>query len=115
MKFGTTSSGVAMDFKQAMAIAHNMVWKYGMADKSYLGDYSSIPEWQISEKLKEELNEETTKIFQQCLKEVEELLSKERAILDRFAKELLEKEELDYDEIDAIFKEYGKFGMYKGV
>jgi len=24
-------------------------------------------------------------------------------------KDLLEKEELDYDEIDAIFKEYGKF------
>ena len=115
MKFGTTSSGVAMDFKQAMSIAHSMVWKYGMADKSFLGDYTSIPEGQISEKLKEELNEETGKIFQQCLKDVEELLSRERVLLDRFAKELLDKEELDYDEIDAIFKEYGKFGMSKGV
>jgi cell division protease FtsH len=113
--FGTTSSGVAMDFKQAMFIAHNMVWKYGMADKSFLGDYTTIPESQISEKVKEELNEETSKIFQRCLKDVEELLSKERVILDRFAKELLDREELDYDEIDAIFKEYGKFGMYKGI
>ena len=115
MKFGTTSSGVAMDFKQAMSIAHNMVWRYGMADKNFLGDYTVIPESQISEKVKEELNEETSKLFQQCLKEVEDLLTKERAILDRFAKELLDKEELDYDEIDAIFKEYGKFGMFKGV
>lgn len=115
LKFDTTSSGVAMDFKQAMAIAHNMVWRYGMADKSFLGDYSMIPEGQISEKVKEELNEETSKIIQQCLKDVEELLTKERVILDRFAKELLEKEELDYDEIDAIFKEYGKFGMSKGI
>ncbi len=114
IKFDTTSSGVAMDFKQAMSIAHNMVWRYGMADKSFLGDYSVIPEGQISEKVKEELNEETSKIIQQCLKEVEELLTKEREILDRFARELLEKEELDYDEIDAIFKEYGKFGMSKG-
>ncbi|MCX5678793.1 MAG: AAA family ATPase [Candidatus Omnitrophica bacterium] len=115
MKFGTTSSGVAMDFKQAMAIAHNMVWRYGMADKSFLGDYTVIPESQISEKVKEELNAETSKLFQQCLKDVEDLLTKERVILDRFAKELLDKEELDYDEIDAIFKEYGKFGMFKGV
>lgn len=115
MKFGTTSSGVAMDFKQAMAIAHNMVWKYGMADKSYLGDYTMIPESQISEKVKEELNEETNKIVQKCLKDVEELLTKERVILDRFAKELLEKEELDYDEIDAIFKEYGKLGISKST
>ena len=117
IKFGTTSSGVAMDFKQAMFIAHSMVWKYGMSEKSYLGDYTSIPESQISEKLKEELNNETGKIFEKCLKDVEELLVKERPILDRFAKELLEKEELDYDEIDAIFKEYGKLssrGIEKG-
>jgi cell division protease FtsH len=109
MKFGTTSSGVAMDFKQAMSIAHNMVWRYGMSEKSYLGDYTVIPESQISEKVKEDLNNETQKIFERCLKDVEELLAKERPILDRFAKELLQKEELDYDEIDAIFKEYGKF------
>jgi cell division protease FtsH len=109
LKFGTTSSGVAMDFKQAMGIAHNMVWKYGMSDKSYLGDYTVIPESQISEKVKEDLNNETQAIFAKCLKDVEELLTKERPLLDRFAKELLEKEELDYDEIDAVFKEYGKF------
>ena len=90
IKFGTTSSGVAMDFKQAMAIAHNMVWRYGMSEKSYLGDYTIIPETQLSENVKQELNDETNKIFQQCLKDVEDLLLKERQILDRFAKELLE-------------------------
>jgi len=108
MRFGTTSSGVAMDFKQAMTIAHNMVWKYGMGEANLLGDYTIIPESQLSEKVKEKLNEETDKIFKKCVKEVEELLAKERLILDRFAKELLAREELDYDEIDAIFKEYGK-------
>ena len=86
-----------------------------MANKSFLGDYTSIPESQLSEKVKEELNEETSKIVQLCLKEVEDLLVKERTILDRFAKELLDKEELDYDEIEAIFKEYGKFGISKGI
>jgi ATP-dependent Zn protease len=109
IKFGTTSDGVAMDFKQAMAIAHNMVWKFGMGNKGLLGDYTVIPDTQLSEKVKEELNDETSHIFQRCVKDVEELLTKERPLLDRFAKELLSKEELDYDEIDAIFKEYGKF------
>ena len=46
---------------------------------------------------------------------MEDLLTKERTLLDRFAKELVEKEELDYDEIDAIFKEYGKFGVSKNL
>ncbi len=108
MRFGTSSTGVSQDFKHAMGIAHNMVWMLGMNDVSLVGDYTAIPETQLSEKVKQTLNEETQKIFARCLKDVEELLKKEKEILERFVKELLEKEELDYDEIDAIFKEYGK-------
>ena len=115
MKYGTTSDGVSSDFHNAMRVAHDMVWRLGMSEKSFIGDYTAIPESQLSEKLKEELNDETGKIFQKCLKNVEDLLTKERILLDRFAKELLEKEELDYDEIDAVFKEYGKFGVSKNL
>ena len=43
-----------------------------------------------------------------CVKEVEKLLKQEMLILDRFAAELLEKEELEYDEIESIFNEFGK-------
>jgi ATP-dependent Zn protease len=46
------------------------------------------------------------------LKDVEELLKKEWQIVERFVKGLLEKEELEYDEIEAIFKEYGKTHQY---
>jgi ATP-dependent Zn protease len=60
----------------------------------------------ISEKLREQLNKDTQEIMEQCQKEVEELLTKQRPLLDRFAQELIKKEELDYDEIDAIFKEF---------
>jgi cell division protease FtsH len=108
IKFGTSSTGVAMDFKEAMNTAHAMVWALGMNDAGLIGDYTAIPETQLSEKVKQTLNEETHKIFQKCLKDVENLLAKEKEILERFVKELLAKEELDYDEIDAIFKEYGK-------
>ena len=108
MKFNVTSNGVAADFRYAMRIAHYMVWSVGMSDAGYLGDYTVIPESQLSENIKEKLNEETQKIFQLCLKDVETLLIKERPILERLVKELLSKDELEYDEVESIFQEYGK-------
>ena len=108
MHCGTTSNGVAADFNNAMKLAHGMVWKVGMSDAGFVGDYSVIPESQLSESVKERLNEETNKIMTTCLKEVEELLKKEWHIVERFVKELLQKDELEYDEIEIIFKEYGK-------
>ena len=105
---GTTSSGVTSDFKGAMETAHVMVWGLGMSDADFVGDYSVIPPTQLSESLKEKLNAETNKIMKACLKDVEDLLKKEWQIVERFVKELLEKDELEYDEIEAIFKEFGK-------
>ena len=40
------------------------------------------------------------------MKDVEDLLKKEKHILERLVKELLKREELDYDEIKEIFDEY---------
>jgi cell division protease FtsH len=117
IKFGTTTSGVSQDFRVALNIAHNMVWSWGMGKSGFLGDYSSLDAprggWMpyktssvISEKVREQLNKDTQEIMEFCQKEVEELLTKQRLLLDRFAKELFNKQELDYDEIDAIFKEF---------
>ena len=39
---------------------------------------------------------------------MEQVLRAESRILDRFAQELLRRDELDYDEIVSIFLEYGK-------
>ena len=102
-----SSNGVASDFKHAMTLAHTMVWRFGMGRK-YLGDLTVVPESQLSEHVKAELNQETQEIFQQCAREVEQLLTKERRLLDRFAQELLTREELEYDDIEAIFAEFGK-------
>jgi len=113
IKIGITSTGVSSDFRQAMTVAHSMVWQVGMGDSGMVGDYTVIPPQQLSEETKNKLNEDTNKIFQKCLKEVEEILTKERPILDRFAKELLAKDELEYDEIEAIFKECGKKAIQK--
>jgi len=108
LKFNQTSNGVAADFQAAMHLAHNMVWRYGMGKSGQVGDFTVIPENQISEELKHRLNQETGQIVQECLKEVEELLTKEKELVERFAHELLMREELDYDEIELIFSEYGK-------
>ncbi|MBI3318765.1 MAG: AAA family ATPase [Candidatus Omnitrophica bacterium] len=114
--FGTTSNGVAGDFQHAMTLAHSMIWRFGMGSK-YLGDWtvpvmasSPMAEGyaQLSEMVKSELNAETNALFRSCLGEVQKLLTQERPILDRFAQELLKREELEYDDIEAIFSEYGK-------
>jgi cell division protease FtsH len=108
VKYGVTTSGVASDFRGAMQIAHNMVWRLGMGPTGLVGDYTIIPESEISDEIKNKLNHDTDKLIKDCLKDVEDLLKKENALFERFAHELLVKGELEYDEIEAIFAEYGK-------
>lgn len=115
IKYGTTSSGVSADFTSAMTIAHHMVWAMGMGKSGLVGNYgiygtnvSSPSAFHLAESTKEKLNAETQDIIQQCLKDTEELLKKEWDIAERLVKELLKKEELEYDEIEVIFKEFGK-------
>ena len=118
LKCDSTSDGVAADFQNAMMQAHQMVWKLGMGSNGFVGDYevllgSSIFRGvsqgdRLSDRTKEKLNEETHLILNQCLRDVDGLLKREDVLLERFASELLKKEELEYDEIEAIFAEYGK-------
>ena len=108
MKFNTTTSGVHSDFEKAMGTAHRMVWDLGMGKSGWVGNYSTIPADQLSEDVKQKLNLETQQIVQECMKDVEALLRSENVVFERFAQELIKKEELDYDDIEAIFKEYGK-------
>ncbi len=107
LRYGTTSTGVSSDFTSAMGHAHNMVWRLGMGKSGYVGDYTAIPKEELSEKIKLTLNKDTNEVLQYCANEVEKTLGEKRDVLDKFAKELLEREELEYDEIIAIFDEYG--------
>ena len=118
LKCGSTSDGVASDFRHAMDLVHRMVWSLGMGTNGFVGDYQSLTgSWQfrgagsgdvLSDRVKEKLNDEMHALLTQCLKEVEDLLRKEDALLERFTEELLKKDELDYDEIEPIFVEFGK-------
>lgn len=108
VKYGTSTSGVSSDFKSAMGIAHTMVWKLGMGASNLVGDFTIVPQGQLSKEVITQLNNDTQKIMNESLKEVEDLLRKEKALFERFAQELIAKGELQYDEIEAIFMEFGK-------
>ena len=105
--YNTTTTGVSSDFSSAMRRAHLMVWSLGMGRSGYVGDYSTIPKEELSEEVKTVLNKDTNALLQECIKEVEEALIEKKEVLERFASELVKREELEYDEIIAIFKEYG--------
>lgn len=111
IKFNTTTTGVTSDFKQAMNLAHFMVWVLGMGSSGLIGDYTIYRDGNallLSEDVKMRLNQDVDKILKDCMVEVETLLRKEKDLFERFAHELLTKQELDYDEIEAIFSEFGK-------
>ncbi len=108
IRFGTTSDGVGGDFHHATQLAHRMVWQLGMNSLGIVGDISALPSEHLSEELKAKLNNDMQSLLSSAQREVEDLLNAERPILDRFARELIAKEELEYDEIERIFAEYGK-------
>lgn len=114
LKFGTTSSGVGggrnSDFDHAMRIAHAMVYSLGMGKSGLIGDFNAMatPYGQtlISQKTQEILDQDVQEILQSCLKEITEILSNKKELLEYFAQELLKKEELEYDEIETIFSKF---------
>ncbi len=114
IKFGTTSSGVGggpgSDFSHATWIAQSMVYSLGMGQSGLIGDFHPFRAYysdnSLSEKTKEILNNDMQAILQSCLKEVTDILNQKRDLLDYFAQELLKKEELEYDEIVAIFDQF---------
>ena len=115
IKFGSTSSGVGggrgSDFDTATRIATAMVWQYGMGKSGLIGDFYAVTDAAghpvISEKTREILDDDVQAILRDCLKEVEDILTRRRDLLDAFAQELLSKEELEYDEIVSIFDKFG--------
>lgn len=112
--FGSTSSGVGgsprSDFGIALKLAQDMVWSYGMGKSGLIGDYQGIDYRYnghfISTKTKETLDHDVQDILQTGLKEVTDILTEKKDLLEYFAQELMKQEELEYDEIQAIFDQF---------
>ncbi len=115
IKLSYTTAGVSGDFSNALYTAHTMVYQVGMGKSGLLGNFQQLSllrrlgmAAEISDETRARLDNDVQEILQTCLKEVTELLKNEEPLLERLAKELILKEELNYDEIEAIFKEFGK-------
>ncbi|BAG13824.1 AAA family ATPase [Candidatus Endomicrobiellum trichonymphae] len=108
IKYNTTTTGVSMDFSHAMTTANNMVWKVGMGNGGFVGDFSVIPRKEMSQSLKEKLNNETISIINSCYAKIEEFLKTNWDAVDAVAKKLISEKELDFDELEEVMKTVGK-------
>ena len=111
---GTTGSGVGggpgSDFYHAMTIASRMVWSLGMGPSGLVGDFDALKDnngrHNISEKTKEVLDSDVQSILQLCLKDTTDILTARKEVLEYFAQELLNKGDLEYDEMKLIFLKF---------
>ena len=113
--FKDPTTGASNDFEKATSIARSMVTKYGMSSKIgaiTLGSGTSEPflgrelatHSNYSNEMAQEVDNEVRAILEGALDEAHKALTQNRRILDRLAKELLEKETLNQEEIAEIFK-----------
>lgn len=98
--FNDISSGPRSDLAKATNYALHMVSECGMSNVG-LANYSDIGE--TSEKWKYKVEEEVVKILANEKNIVINLINKNKDLLERLAALLLEKEELEEEEIKAFF------------
>jgi len=108
--FGTSTSGVGGDLHQATMLALQYVGQFGMG--KHLLSYSVIPtnaaggEQTIAFMLsRDEIRDEVDALLKQCKAEVTEILKKRRFVVERIRDELLEREELVGDQLEALMSE----------
>lgn len=110
LTLGTTASGVGggpgSDFHKATTISNFMVWSLGMGDSGLIGDFTAVEHAQIAQKTLEILNADAQKILQDCLQNTTKILTEHKEVLEYFAQELLEKGDLEYDDVQAIFNKF---------
>lgn len=113
--FKDPTTGASNDFEKATNMARTMVTKYGMSAKIgaiSLGSGSAEPflgrelatHRDYSNEMAQQVDDEVRAILENALNEAHTVLTLNRTILDRLAKELLEKETLNQEEIAKIFK-----------
>jgi cell division protease FtsH len=117
--FHDPTTGASNDIEKATSIARRMVTEYGMSatvgavklgqssgevflgrDMGHQRDYS--------ESVAEEVDVQVRKLIDHAHTEAWTVLNQNRAILDRLATELLEKETLDHNQLAVIFEKVRK-------
>ncbi|MDE6626419.1 MAG: ATP-dependent zinc metalloprotease FtsH [Lachnospiraceae bacterium] len=117
MIFQDITTGASQDIKQATAAARAMVVKYGMSDEMGLINYETDNEEEtfvgrdighrkvLAEQTAAAIDKEVKRIIDDCYAQAREILEKNVDILHRCAERLLEKERIDREEFESLFKE----------
>jgi len=116
--FHDPTTGAGNDIEKATATARKMVTDYGMSSSlgpvklgqaqasPYLGEFGSARDY--SEGVAVSVDAEIRSIIEQGHNEAYEALTVNRAVLDRLAGELMEKETLDHLQVAEIFRDVVK-------
>ncbi|MCA2005011.1 MAG: ATP-dependent zinc metalloprotease FtsH [Ignavibacterium sp.] len=113
--FNHFTTGAGNDIEKATNIARKMVCEWGMSEKLGPLAYGAKEEEiflgreiqrhkDYSEKTAQEIDEEVRTIIRNAEQRAENILKENIELLHKLSKELLEREILDGDEIDAIIK-----------
>lgn len=113
--FNHYTTGAGNDIEKATSIARKMVCEWGMSEKLGPLAYGAKEEEiflgreiqrhkDYSEKTAQEIDEEVKSIIRKAEQRAETILKENIDLLHKLSKELLEREILDGDEIDAIIK-----------
>jgi len=111
--FNDVTTGASNDLDRATTIARNMVTIYGMSDIGpiklgereemvFLGREMSSHKI-ISEKVSARVDDEIAKIIDTGWQAAQKLLKKKLVVLHHMAAQLLEKETLEDDDLQAVF------------
>jgi ATP-dependent metalloprotease len=95
------SSGAQSDLQQATDIARGMIISFGMSDKVGPVEYSSHLN-SLSQATKQLIEDETKRMLTESYERAKQLLINKRPELERLAKALVEKETLNFEEIENV-------------
>jgi cell division protease FtsH len=115
MVFGDTTTGASNDIEKATNLARAMVTQYGMSEKLgpltfgkkeemiFLGREIS-EQRNYSDEVAAKIDAEVREIIDRAYQRAREALSAQRAVLDKLAALLIEKETIEHDEFEALFE-----------
>jgi cell division protease FtsH len=111
--FGHLSTGASNDLQQATRLAHEMVCSFGMSERigpvSYSDDSADVflgrdfvARKNYSEQKAQEIDEEVSRLLRESYDEARRVLVDHRAVLDRIADGLLERETLEGSDLKRL-------------
>ncbi len=108
------STGASNDLQRASHVARKMVTEYGMSETigpiAYGGKHDEVflgKEWgtyrNYSEEVAANIDEEIRRLINACHDRAEKILKENIKKLHKLAETLIEREKLDYDELEQVF------------